>query len=352
MSKKMSTPPFTAKFVALDLAYGGMTANTETPVASNTAGVPMTTDIETHPTNNNAPDESAVALDDAGGEMTLKAMASDTAGEEMMLNNKTMVATNAAPDEAKEAHEATQEEVEPSASVNRPYHDPERSSQPGDADSVFTPPTAGKVVYDIDKDSFAPTPQSVRTHVHEIMDVNTAIFTDPPSTADESRPYCELMGTRVTWNSMFRFREEQFLNDEIIGFYFLLLQEREFAEAQREGRPVRVLFLDTQFTREFSGTDIYFSECEKVNRRIDKMHKRYGVTLLDVETLVFAVNNNLGQHYFSIVVQQSGDKCLYPLDSLRAANFFIHQQLMTKVLELLQSQYVRITGRRDLIAIN
>jgi hypothetical protein len=82
------------------------------------------------------------------------------------------------------------------------------------------------------------------------------------------------------------------------------------------------------------------------------MHKRYGVTLLDVDTLVFAVNNNLGQQYFSIVVQQSGDKCLYPLDSLRAANFFIHQQLMTKVLELLQSQYVRITGRRDLIAIN
>jgi hypothetical protein len=125
--------------------------------------------------------------------MTAKAVALDIAGEEMMSNSKTNVATNSALDEAKEEQEPTQEEVEPpNASKNPTLQDQDRSSQPGTAESVLTPPTAGKVVYDIDIDLFAPTPQSVRTHLHETMDVNTAIWTDPPSTADNSRPYREL----------------------------------------------------------------------------------------------------------------------------------------------------------------
>jgi hypothetical protein len=187
------------------------------------------------------------------------------------------------------APKASKEDNKASASMNQASGDPDTSSNmppPPQVDHadvahrLSTPLVSPKNTFDIDRDEFAPTPETVATYLCEKMDINTAIFTQPTTHADKLRPYRHLNGRTVMWDSMFRLESGEFLNDEIIGFYFMLLQEREYKAAQQENRTVKVLFLDTQFTREFSGTDIYINECNKVNRRLDKMQKRYGVSIL------------------------------------------------------------------------
>jgi hypothetical protein len=101
------------------------------------------------------------------------------------------------------------------------------------------------------------------------------------------------------WDSLKRLKDGKYLNDKIIGFYFMLLQEREFADAKREGRKVRVLFLDPQFTREFTGTDIFITQCSNVNRRIEKKSKNdmelafWMSTLWFLESTINWVNTTL-----------------------------------------------------------
>jgi hypothetical protein len=94
----------------------------------------------------------------------------------------------------------------------------------------LSPPVADQKVIDIDKDSMAATPESIQTLLCDKMDITTAIFTKPYNSANERRPYRKKLGKIVTWNSLKRLKDRKYLNDEIIGFYFLLLQEREFAD--------------------------------------------------------------------------------------------------------------------------